>query len=47
MLTDGYENYCRELVDNATGLEAPSMVDLCACAEVEHMPKSNSLTLPE
>jgi len=35
MISDGYENYCSELVDNATGREAPTREDLCACDEFQ------------
>jgi len=36
MYSDGYENFCSELVDNATGHEAPPRDDLCACDKLEH-----------
>ena len=39
MFTDGYENYCSELVDNATGRAIAAREDLCVCEEFPHTSK--------
>lgn len=44
MFSDGYENYCSELVDSATGHETPAREDLCACAEFQNTSSFANLT---
>ena len=40
MFSDGYENYCSELVDYATGHETPAGDVLCECEEFQHTPNT-------
>ncbi len=47
MLTDGYEDYCRDLVGDATNHKAPAAADLCACAELENKAQSDGVMLPK
>jgi len=36
MFSDGYENYCSELVDYATGHETPAHEKSCECEEFQN-----------
>jgi len=44
MFSDGYESYCSELIDNATGHEGSTHKDLCACDKFELSSNSDNLT---
>jgi len=34
MLSDGYEDFCSDLVEDAAGHDAQTRADLCACDEL-------------
>lgn len=47
MFSDGYENYCNELIDYAKGSAPLTQEEFCACAETNSMPNSDIAAISE